>query len=307
MRKPKKMILPNFLIIGAGKAGTQSLVHYLAQHPSIFILVGREPSFFALEGQKLNFRAHGIPKSHVGSVAVTNIEKYCELFCDVRDETAIGEKSPLYLYHPQAPKRIKKYVPKAKLIAVLRNPVERSYSAFLQLKSAGREYLSFEQALSGENVRACNNWGYEYFYKDQGFYYTQLQRYFDIFASDQVKVYLYEDFKTDPISILLDIFRFLGVDDTFLPDLSLRHNVGGVPRSKIVHSFLVSKSNSFKNTLKLLLPRELRERMRHFLRDINLHKPHMLSDTRKELIASYREDVLKLQCLVKRDLSNWLE
>ncbi len=297
--------MPNFLIIGAAKAGTTALYYYLKQHPQIFMSPVKEPNFFALEGQKPNFRGPGDGEA-INRFSITDIEAYQALFEGAENALAVGEASPLYLYSPDAPKRIRRHIPNAKLIAILRNPVDRAYSAFLHLLRDGREpHTDFRKALLEEERRIQEHWEHIWHYKAVGFYYIQLMRYYDLFDRDQIRIYLYEDLKEKPIELSRDVFRFLGVNADFKPDMSLRFNVSGVPRNKIIHAFL-SKPHPIKSLFKPLIPVKLRQRLVVTLRNRNLAKPEFPIAVRRELVELYREDILKLQALIKRDLSHWL-
>jgi hypothetical protein len=301
------MTLPNFLIISPGKSGTTSLYHYLKQHPEVYMSPIKEPRFFALEGRDpASFQGPG-DREMIGQTAVTNLEDYQALFAGVSGEKAIGEATVTYLHDPEAASRIRHYVPEAKLIAVLRNPVERAYSAYLRKVLTGREPLGFSEALEEEEERIHNNWHAMWHHKSRGFYHEQLSRYYELFDQDQIKVYLYEDLKEDPLGTTQSIFRFLGVDDTFVPDTSVKYDdVPGVPRSHALHTF-VGKPNPLKSALKPFVPRGLRRRI-----SANLHKgnlkgaPPMDEEIREELTEAYREDITKLQRLIGRDLSGWL-
>src|SRR5215210_1748036 len=155
-------MLPNFLVIGAGKSGTTSLYHYLRQHPDVYMSPVKEPLFFAAEGGRIRFPGpDGRMISRAANPgAVTRMKDYRALFAGVSGKKAVGEASPQYLYTPEAPLRIKHYVPEAKLIAVLRNPVERAYSAFLHRTRLGREPLAdFSEALRQEDSRMREGWG----------------------------------------------------------------------------------------------------------------------------------------------------
>lgn len=296
------MSMPNFLIIGAAKAGTTALYNYLKQHPQIYMSPEKEPKFFALEGEKLDFCGPG-DREKINRSSITDIEAYRTLFQGVSNETAIGEASPLYLYSPKAPERIRHYIPNAKLIAILRDPVERAYSGYMMHVGEGRETLTdFAQALQAEEMRIRNNWGWGH-YVSVGFYYAQLKRYFDTFNQDQIRVYLYEDLQANPIGLLQDIFRFLGVDETFVPDISIRHNVTGIPKNNVLRALLQSL-NPVKPVFKLFLPAMLS----HYIKKQTFVKPPSLSpELRRQLIEVYREDILKLQYLIQYDLSKWLE
>ncbi len=298
------MTLPNFLIIGAPKAGTTSLYHYLQEHPQIYMSPVKEPYFFVLEDEQIDFQGPADSKKDY----VTDLETYCALFKGVSNEVAIGEASPGYLYSPKALERIHHYLPDARLIAILRDPVERAYSNFFNLVRQDIEPLTdFVQAMSLEEKRISNNWSFRWHYKQRGFYYTQLRRYFDLFDRDQIKVYLYEDFRTNSINVLQDIFKFLEVDDTFVPDISHKHNVSRVTRNKALHRFML-QSNPMKSMLKYFLPFSLRQDVRAKLLQLNYrNKPPLLPEVRKQFIEEYREDILRLQELIQRDLSKWLE
>ena len=296
------MIMPNFLIIGAAKAGTTSLYGYLEQHPQVYMSSIKEPRFFALEGEKLDFRG---PAQSINHTSVTTLAEYSQLFQEVTSQTAIGEASTVYLSHPKAPERIKHYIPDVKLIAILRDPSERAFSSYLHLVRDGYETLSFAEALEAEASRIKDNWQPLWYYKERGFYYQQLQRYFEIFAPEQIEIYLYEDLAKDSTGVIQNITRFLEVDDTFAPDLE-RKNVSGIPKNRLVQNLLTRK-NPLKSVLKPLLPESLRQSVIQNISKRNLGaKPTLSPQMRQHLIAIYREDILKLQELIQRDLSSWL-
>lgn len=296
------MIMPNFLIIGAAKAGTTSLYGYLVQHPQVYMSPIKEPRFFALEGEQLDFRG---PAQSINHTSVTSLEEYSQLFQEVTSETAIGEASTIYLSNPLAPERIKHYIPDVKLIAILRDPCERAFSSYLHLVRDGYETLSFAEAIEAEPVRIQENWQPLWYYKERGFYYEQLQRYFAIFKPEQIKIYLYEDLATDSTAVTQDIARFLGIDDNFTPELT-RKNVSGIPKNRFLQNLLTRK-NPIKSVLKPLLPEALRQNAIQSLTKRNLGaKPTLSPQMRQKAIAIYREDILKLQELIQRDLTQWL-
>ena len=296
------MIMPNFSIIGAAKAGTTSLYGYLVQHPQVYMSPIKEPRFFALEGEKLDFRG---PTQIINQTSVTTLKEYSQLFEEVTSQTAIGEASTIYLSHPKAPERIKHYIPDIKLIAILRDPSERAFSSYLHLVRDGYETLNFAEALEAEASRIKENWQPLWYYKERGLYYQQLQRYFERFEPEQIKIYLYEDLAVDSTGVTQDIARFLGIDDTFAPDLE-RKNVSGIPKNRLVQNLLTRK-NPLKSVLKPLLPESLRQSVIQNISKRNLGaKPTLSPQMRQHLIAIYREDILKLQELIQRDLSSWL-
>lgn len=303
-------MLPNFLIIGAGKSGTSSLYQYLRRHPQIYMPNNKEPKFFAYEGEKIDFRG---PKDNALLVPtiVTEIEAYKKLFRDAQDEIALGEASPIYLRSAKACERIKHYIPEAKLIAVLRNPVDRAYSAFSHLVRDGVEPTDdFELALHEEERRTREGWALHWQYVRAGFYFEYLRRYLDSFDTSQIRIYLYDDLSANPAVMIKDIFRFLEVDDGFQADLSKRFNVSGIAKHKWLHN-LIRQPHPVKSAFKASLPPHFRERVRE--RVVGLDRrynttrlPPMSQETRERLKQVFREDILKLETLIERDLSAWL-
>lgn len=299
--------LPNFFIIGAAKSGTTMLYTLLERHPEVYMSPEKEPRFFALEGQPLDFRGPGDEASN--ATAVHDPEAYLRLFAGVTTEKAVGEASTLYLFSPTAPQRIKAAVPHARLIAILRHPADRAYSNYLHLVRDTRETLDFEEALRQETVRtSVLHWSRFWYYKKTGYYFEQLRRYYDHFDPEQIKVYLYEDLKDDATGLMKDIYRFLGVDDTFEPSVEHRQNVSGVPKSTLLHTLVFKHGSPVKallRPLKSLLPESLINTAMN-LENRSLVKPELSPSLRAELVEDYREDILKLQQLIRRDLSHWL-
>lgn len=302
------MKMPNFLVIGAAKAGTTSLCYYLEQHPQIYMSPIKEPFFFSFAGEELNFQGPG--DRAVYQPAVTNLENYQTLFQSVADELAIGEGSTLYLYTPKAIEQIKKYVPDAKLIVVLRNPIDRAFSNFLHKVRDHLEPISdFQLAYREEKNRMLKGWSPSWHYINMGFYYQQIKPYFEQFGSKQIKVYLYEDFKHHLPDLLVDIFKFLQVDPNFMPDINTRLNEGaGVPKNKFIYQ-LLSKNNPIFSACKSLIPQPFHQSMIHTIQTVrkqNMVQPQLSPQARNELKEIYREDILQLQTLIQRDLSHWL-
>lgn len=294
--------MPNFLILGAAKAGTTSLHYYLAQHPEIYMSRVKEPRFFALEAEKLNFQN---PDNLINYDSITDLKEYQKLFANVSTETAIGEASPLYLYSSKAVERIKHYIPQAKLIVVLRNPVERAYSCYTHLVREGYETLSFEAGLAAESERIADNWAHLWHYRQAGYYYRQLKRYFSCFSQEQIRVYLYEDLRQDSVSLVQNVCRFLQVEDSFIPDLT-RQNVSGIPKYRVLHN-LVNRGNVARKVLQQVLPQQLRSNIAQNIREWNLQaKPTLNPNVAYQLKQQYREDIGKLEDLLQRNLSSWL-
>lgn len=303
------MTLPNFIIIGAAKSGTTALYRYLNEHPQIFVTDPKEPKFFAYEGERVRFRGPGDREKN--SRMVTRLDEYQALFAGVNGERAIGEASAAYLYVPKAAERIKHYVPQAKLFALLRNPADRAYSAYVHLIRDGREtILDFDKALQKEAERIRRNYHNLWHYRNVGFYYEQVKRYFDLLGRNQLRVFLYDEFKSDPLRVVKEVFQVLGVDDSFVPNLSKKYNVGEMPRNRALNTVLL-KTAATRRKVTPHLPTPLRWRVNKGVESLKAWNrrtpPPLLPDTRVRLLKEYREDILRLQDLLQRDLSHWLK
>lgn len=297
------MITPNFLLIGAGKAGTTAIYEYLRQHPQVYMSPVKEPNFFAFMGESVNFSGPGEDQA-INAYSITEWSAYTKLFDNVKTETAVGEASHWYLYSPEAANRIKTHLPDVKMIAILRDPIKRAYSDYLHFIREGREPCSdFLQAIQEEDSRIKNNWGFGHYVR-RGLYYEQVKRYFDIFDARQIRIYLNQDLKNDAPAMMRDIFQFLGVDTSFTPDTSFRPNVSGIPKNKALHAFL-SKSNPVRRILEPVAPSGLKK-LAIKLKGGNLLQPPLSASDRRALLPIFRDDILKLQDLIYRDLSEWL-
>lgn len=301
------MTMPNFLIIGAAKSGTSALYHYIRHHPEIYMSPRKETHFFAFEN--IEPATNGPGDTVPG--AVTKMDEYLSLFAGVKHEKVIGEASPTYIYLPRACERIKIHTPEAKMVAILRNPTDRAYSAFMHLIRDGREPVAdFAQALEKEDDRIRQNWGPIWHYKRGGLYYDQVLRYFQMFGRDQVRIYLYDDFNKSPHAVLADIFTYLGVSDSWIPDISVRPNVSGVPKNKLMHKWmqdLFLRPNIAKAVSRRLIPERVRWRVTTQMRTWNVAKRPLPAHIRPQLNEYFRDDIQKLSQLIERDLSHWLE
>jgi hypothetical protein len=298
--------MPNFVLFGTAKAGTTSVYKYLEQHPDIYMSSAKEPGFFAFEGEKPIFNGRGAQK-WVDRSIVTDLESYQALFTGYAGQKAIGEASPYYIYYPLAAERMHHYVPDIKLIAILRNPVDRAFSNYLMtIRDRAEPLKDFQAALAAELDRIKDNWGPKWHYKNQGFYYQQLQPYYEKFDPKQIKIYLYEDFIAKPIELVQNSFEFLEVDPTFVPNMEEKYNVSQIPRNQALHKFL-NKPNRIKSLIKPFLPLKFRQNLQQQAKQKILFKPELKPSIRSQLIREYREDILKLQDLIQQDLSLWLK
>jgi hypothetical protein len=296
------MILPNFILIGAYKSGTTSMYHYLRGHPEIYLTEIKEMNFWAYEQDQIPQSIWGTPlTNNTDQFAIRSMDKYCSLFDGVRNEKAIGDISPMYMMSATAPQNIHQHIPDVKLIAILRNPVDRAYSAYLMHRRSGlenREPADFFEDLSDKREIHA------------GFYYSQLVRYFDIFDHANIKVYIFEVLKSNPMSIMQDIYQFLCVSKQYTPNFNVIHNVGGVPKHPQLHNLLASRNfwrfQRYFPRISMLFAPVLRK-VRLMIKNQDLQNaPELHVDIRNRLQDVYYEDIIKLQELTGKKLSIWL-
>lgn len=297
-------MMPNFMILGAAKAGTTSLYAYLRQHPQIYLPRIKEPNFFAYG--EATFDRQGPGAEIIRRNAIMTSAQYAQLFAGVTQETAIGEASVTNLW-PRACERIQQYAPGARLIVLLRQPVDRAYSHFLHHRRLGLEpQADFAAALADEPNRLRQQWPLSFCYRRMSHYAADLQNYLQRFPREQLRIYLYEEFVARPQALLQEIFTFLGVDATFVPDMSVHYNVARLPRSSWLMTFL-RQPHWLKAWFSPLLPAVLRQRLARQIQHYNWKKPPPLApELRDEMTLSFQDEIAQLQRLLGRDLSHWL-
>jgi hypothetical protein len=294
------MTLPNFIVLGGIKCGTTSLYYYLLEHPEIF-LCPKEVHYFLHGGEDL------------GRIRVTSLEEYKGLFDEVKNEIAIGEVAVQYLHMPIAAKNIKATIPDARLIALLRNPIKRTFSHFLMhcrignIKTKNGERVGslprpdqINEILSDPN----------HYYVNCSRYYKHLIRFYESFPKEKIFVSFIEDISSDDASTMKEIFRFLEVDDTFTPNTNVRYNIATDKEYNPV-LMILRRNELFMRLVTRYLPKTVLNSFNRWRKRGNSEnsskKVEIPLDVSKRMRNWFYEDNLKLQDLLKRDLSKWLE
>ena len=296
--------LPNFLIVGAAKSGTSSLHQYLLQHPDIFMSTFNKEGVSVKEPQFL-IKSKVEKRLHFG---IWEWKEYLSIFEDVKEQNVIGEASVFYLYYyKEAIKNIKiRLGNDVKIIILLRNPVDRAFSAFLHVSKSLKESLSFEDALDQEEGRLEKDLSLTpmVMYKGMGMYYSMVKAYKKEFKN--VHVVIYEDFR-DKTNITLDsVFKFLDVIPIEKLDFSLRHNVGGKEWRNINMKNLFQKDNLLKSIYFKLFPRIVKNIIKEKLLYFSINKARTMNNKTKDALKSFfKEDINSLSNLIQRDLTHW--
>lgn len=301
-------MLPNFLIPGAAKSGTTSLYSYLNRHPDIFMPALKEPMYFVSD--YLSGMSDEYPRKRffLNSI-VTDEDDYKKLFSGVTNEKMIGEASVYYLYYWKiAIPAIKSALGDVKIIIGLRNPVDRAFSSYLDLYRKNFEKISFKEALQLEEERERADWRTLLNqYRKAGLYAAQVAAYKENFSS--IFVYLFDDFKRDPIAVARACCEFLDVDGEAIADIAATRHNNSLQASNSTVDKILFKPNLIRSGLNTVAGYVLGEKRRvaavHYLRQRLSRKQSMSSETREELKSFFRADIDKLSDIIDRDLSHW--
>lgn len=285
---------PDFIGVGAAKAGTTSLHDVLNQHPDIYLPDFKEAHFFDFDD---NFEKgeQWYDKTVFGKYAGQKIK---------------GEITPSYTYFPEVPKRILDTVgPDIKLIFMFRHPVRRAWSHFQMHRLRGNEKLSFEEAVLAEPERLKQDMltVSRFSYMDRGFYSQQVERYLQYFPKENMQFIIFEEFVKDMAGHTAELLDFLGVPQMEL-DYSIRSNKQAEQKSKVMAK-MIHQPSKWKKLLRPLVPSKLAKKARYSLNRMNegeAVRSELDPQLKKKLFKEQFEgDAEKLSKLIGKDLSIW--
>lgn len=297
---------PNLFIVGAPKCGTTALHFYLSQHPDVCMSEPKEPNYFGS-------LVEPFPKSD---------EQYLEYcFSHWQDEPVAGEATPWYLACPHAASRIYQFNPKAKIVIMLRNPVDMMHSLHSEFFFAGSEQeddfvkaLDLEERrLNGEMIKTTSKPPYKLAYRKMANYVEQVRRYLSVFPPEQVLIILQEDMHADTAVVYRQVLEFIGVDSTFCPELP-RINANKETRSKMLRKLLMHPPAWLRKAGRMLINNDsIQHAMRHKMRMLNqrinakkTRRKEIPIELRSRLLAEIRPEIRELSGVINRDLSHWL-
>lgn len=289
---------PNLFIVGAPRSGTTTLHSWLGQHPDIFMSRIKEPHYFS----DIDFP--GIGKK---VLQVTRQQsEYLDLFSEAEETIIRGESSSHYLADPCSPKHIYDAVPNAKIIAILRDPVQRAYSHYLLYGRRGeqRTFLDIVQDCLEQNPPYDN---LTYNLVDMGYYHTQLERYYRYFPVENILVLSFYELQYTPTEVLRRVCSFLGVDNHVIADINTSqvNNQYMQPSNAL---FRKLSSSDILTALGLkLLPRSLLSRIRYKLLLKPAEKPELDQESRRLLTLVYEPEVERLERLLGENFNSLRE
>jgi hypothetical protein len=295
---------PNALVIGAPKSGTTSLYFYLRDHPDIFVPERKELHYFTYEDLLAHSEGPGDKDALKGLCAT--YESYLDKFSRAGSKPLRIDISPSYLYFDHVAPRIKETLGDVKIVALLRDPVQKAYSQYTHMVGDLRETLPFYEALMKEEDRRAQGWGDMWRYAESSLYTTRIRRYLDVFGKDNVKVIIFDDFVKDTPAAVRDLLQFLGVNSECDIRTEGQFNRTGPPRSKVVAK-LLTRDSAVKSAVKALLPERMRMSLRQQVQNANAKEKEPMPEEARSYLGNYfREDVAALGDLLGRKL-NWLK
>lgn len=261
--------LPNFVIIGAMRAGTTYLADQLRHHPQVFMAPQKEIHFFDQYWDK-------------------GVDWYRTHFTGASGERIVAEATPRYMYFPDAAPRMAQLLPDASLLCVLRNPIDRAYSHYWRDRALGKQTLSFEQATEEELAGRKS-----YAYVDRGRYLEQILRWCNHYPRSSLRVLIFEDLRDRPVDTFGSVCRFLEIDDVFRPTSS----------GRTVNGYVTFRSLRVRAITHRLPP--LPAAVLGRLNQRRSSYPPMEESIRKQLRDVFQSHNAELSAWLGRDLSNW--
>jgi hypothetical protein len=300
--------LPDFFIGGVPKAGTTALHSALAKHPELCLSRVKEPKFFLTDGPPPAEGGPGDAKTY--REHVWRRADYDALFAGAPPGALKGESTPFYLFSEAAQDRIQALIPQAKLIIVLRDPVERAHSNWTHMWSAGLDPCDdFVQACEREPARVAAGWADFWRYTELGKYGEQLNRLYKRFPPEQIRIFRYRTLIADPARALDQVCEFLGVSTGQLTELP-RENVTAHPHPTGRYR-AVATARRVSATVSALLPGHLgsglNDRLEHLLQQNAAPRRPLTWEQRKALIPLFESDIRLLESVTAEDFSDWLQ
>jgi hypothetical protein len=301
------MALPDFFVAGAPKAGTTALHAALARHPSLYMSAVKEPKFFLSDGPPPTRGGPGDVRTY--REHVWRRDDYEALFDPAPAGALRGESTPFYLYDRAAQVRIRALIPDARLIVILRDPVERAHSNWTHLWSAGLDPIGdVVRACAEEDRRIAAGWADFWHYAALGRYGEQLEHLYTVFPRDQVMVFRYRALIEQPGRLLDQICGFLGVQQGVLDEVP-RENVTAHPHLTLRHRAL-SSALRLGTAASSVLPDRAEAAVtalleRRLQQDAPPRRPLTWSE-RRALIPLFEADIRLLESVTGEGFGDWL-
>lgn len=295
---------PNFFLVGAPKSATTSLYHYLHQHPDVYMAIPKEPLYFGTD-------------LHTHKLRTRSKREYQSYFEPGRDCPRRGDATVWYLYSSRAAREIHRFCPEARIIIILRHPVEAMHAMHSQFLLTGNENLtSFRQAVEAEPSRKRGRRIPPGCYFRQGLYYSevfdytpQIRRYLDVFEREQIKIIRFTNFAQHTARCFRSVLEFLDLDPEFEPSFR-RHNPNGQLRPSFLRRLVRRVPGDTKAVLKQIIPVQSCVKLWRNIAPLMIEqtsRPSPKKSFQDRLVRQFKPSIKRLERLLERDFSGWLK
>lgn len=297
---------PDFFVVGAAKAGTTAVYHWLQSHPDVFQPSVKEPGYFAYVGGQASPVSGPYDPDYTSKIVVDR-KSYARLYAEAGNRLT-GDVSPVYLLNKYAAQRIAAVRPDARIIVLLRDPVDRAFSQFMHhVRDSLEPYETFEDALVHEAKRLAEGWSWGHGYATHGFYAAQIERYLKVFPREQVLFIEYQYLQNDPDGCWRQICRHIGIKPTVLVKnerVNSTENLKTVSsRPKLTH--FLRHPGVVQKGLKQVMPAGLRARLRKMLEGPERPAPVLSPDTKRTLANLYLSERSRIEAFSDLNLQGW--
>jgi hypothetical protein len=302
------MTMPDFLVMGVPKAGTTALHAALVHHPDLYLSAVKEPKYFLSDGPPAAQGGPGDAQTY--QEHVWRRADYEALFAPAPAGTLVGEATPFYLYDLDAQARIKRAVPDAKLIVVLRNPVDRAHSNWYHLWAAGLEpERDFVAACEAEPTRKAAGWAHFWHYLGQGYYGAQLAHLYTLFPQEQVLLMRYRDLRDEPTATLDRVCAFLGVRTGVIGAVPSENVTPYVPDTRVNAALrtLLRTGGQFGQHFPVPLRLAARGPLLTALHRQRGRRPRLTLDERLRILPYFTDDIALLEKVTGESYQDWLD
>lgn len=291
----------DFSVVGAAKSGTSSLGRWLHEQPSLHVLQPKDSHYFF---SRTGHHHWAGPRDEVFNKKIlASREELPAQLARVPSHVRVGDASAFYMADPATVRALERDLsPSGVVIAVLRRPDERAFSAYMHMVREDLEVGSFQEGLAAEGERRENHWQPIWWYRALGYYAEQVECLFDVLGRDRVHILRYEDVVRDPVSTLAPALAAIGASIT--AGTLTRQNASGVPRNRALHQFL-TEPRLVKRIGSKVVPRATWSLVRSKLESRNLTRASLPPQLRADLMSDYASDLSRLEALTGIDLSTW--
>jgi hypothetical protein len=300
---------PDFLLVGAPKAGTTALHAALALHPDVFVTNPKEPKFWLCDGAPPPHWS-GPGDRHSQREWIWRHDQYADLFRPARPDQVRGESTPFYLWGKGAHRRIAEALPAVKLVAVVRDPIDRAYSNWMHLWSDGLERIGdFEQAFRFESERISAGWAPFWRYRELGFYGEQLHHLYSYVDPERVLVVRYRDVVDEPGPTVDRVCRFLGIREGMVGQIPRDNSKPFVTpgwRPTVLGPVVRAGARAAQFAPPQYWRRASEPLISLLAGDKGAHRPALTTEQRHRLIPAFAADIALLGQITGEDFTDWL-